>query len=129
MITIDPKMKITMVAGDTGSIYLKLDDYNLKQGDKVTFAVVAKEINYDQRAGFAAVDPLLVRKCILAFESDGSCYIPLLEEDTLYLPSKNYSYDIRVITAEGVKNTVVTAKTLTILEGFSNSIKNCGGFR
>ena len=106
MFKIDNDNGIRMIQGDTGSIRLKLDNYKLSSGDKVTFALSSN--SYKR---------LLIEKNITEFESDGTALIILNGKDTVDIVPGTYLYEIQVITKDGRIDTVIPMTKFKIMEG------------
>ena len=106
MFIIDNDNGIRMIQGDTGSIRLKLDNYKLSSGDKVTFAMTSNSLKR-----------LLIEKNITEFESDGTALIILNGKDTVDIAPGSYLYEIQVITKDGRIDTVIPMTKIKIMEG------------
>ena len=106
MFIIDNDNGIRMIQGDTGSIRLKLDNYKLSSGDKVTFAMTSNSLKR-----------LLIEKNITEFESDGTALIILNGKDTVDIAPGSYLYEIQVITKDGRIDTVIPMTKFKIMEG------------
>ena len=106
MFIIDKDNSIRMIQGDTGSIRLKLDNYKLSSGDKVTFAMTSNSLKR-----------LLIEKSITEFESDGTALIILNGKDTVDIAPGSYLYEIQVITKDGRIDTVIPMTRFKIMEG------------
>ena len=107
MFTISADKKIKLIQGDTGIIELALDNYELKEGDKVYFTV--KE-NYDTET--------LIFKEVTEFQ-DGKARIILTGIDT-NLKKGIYMYDVQCNLADGRIDTVITPNTFQILGGITD---------
>lgn len=106
MFIIDNDNSIRIIQGDTGSIRLKLDNYKLSSGDKVTFAMTSNSLKR-----------LLIEKNITEFESDGTALIILNGKDTVDIAPGSYVYEIQVITKDGRIDTVIPMTKFKIMEG------------
>ena len=106
MFKIDNDNGIRMIQGDTGSIRLKLNNYKLSSGDKVTFAMTSNSLKR-----------LLIEKNITEFESDGTALIILNGKDTVDIAPGSYLYEIQVITKDGRIDTVIPMTRFKIMEG------------
>ena len=106
MFIIENDNGIKMIQGDTGSIRLKLDNYKLSSGDKVTFAMTSNSLKR-----------LLIEKNITEFESDGTALIILNGKDTVDIAPGSYLYEIQVITKDGRIDTVIPMTRFKIMEG------------
>ena len=106
MFIIDNDNSIRIIQGDTGSIRLKLDNYKLSSGDKVTFAMTSNSLKR-----------VLIEKNITEFESDGTALIILNGKDTVDLAPGSYVYEIQVITKDGRIDTVIPMTRFKIMEG------------
>ena len=87
--------KITIIAKDTGDLLLSLDNYELDDGDKVTFTI---------NSAVELQQPL--RQKIYEEFQDHQLLIHLTQEDT-NLPVGTYLYDIQIDTADGRTDTVI----------------------
>lgn len=86
---------MSIIKKDTASFVVSLDNYELKDGDKVTFTVAA-ELEQEKP---------LIQKTIVSFE-DGVATIALDSKDT-NLNIGSYWYDIQVDLATGVCDTII----------------------
>lgn len=118
MFIIDNRNVMKIIQGDTGVIRLKLQNYELSEGDSVIFTVIDKSLVVEMSARTMAQDNI-IRKEVTTFELDGSAVIEILSEDTELLTPKTYSYDIQVNTKDGRVDTVVPANKFTVYEGIS----------
>lgn len=96
---------ITMIAKDTGSLILDLENYNLDEGDTVYFTVNT-ELEKEEA---------LIQKRITEFENNVAV-ISLSKIDT-DIPVGKYYYDIQVNTADGRVDTVVGPYSFKIKGG------------
>ena len=100
----DTKM-ISIIAKDTGSFVLKLDNYLLDNGDKVYFTVNSE---------LEQPEPIL-QKIITDF-NDYNAIIELTTMDTDIAPG-TYYYDIEINTADGRVDTVIAPAKFKVLGG------------
>lgn len=106
MFTIDPDTnEMTIIMKDTASFNVVLDNYELSQGDKVTFTIAREKESQDP----------LVQKEITHFE-DGVATIRLTSEDT-NLPKGSYFYDVQINTQDGRVDTIVGPEKFKVKEG------------
>lgn len=111
MFLVDENHKIKMVQGDTGLLDIAVEGYELKDGDKVHFAVAKEDFDTN-------VIEIVIDKCITKF-IDGVAIIPLVTEDTINLESGTYKYDIQIRTLDGRVDTIFPQKTLQIIRGYA----------
>lgn len=107
MFTIDSENRIEVIKGDTGVIELALDNYNLKDGDKVYFTVKA---NYDSER--------LIFKEITSFV-DGKVKFEFSPEDT-NIAIGMYLYDVQCNLADGRVDTVIKPNSFKVLGGITD---------
>jgi len=101
------KNRITVIQGDTGILDLALDNYQLKEGDKVYFTV--KE-GYDGER--------LIFKEVTEF-TDGKAKFIFTAEDT-NLEAGTYKYDVQCNLADGRVDTVIKPTEFKILGGITD---------
>lgn len=99
------KMKI--IKGDTALFNFALDEYKLKEGDKVFFTV---------RKGYK--DNIEIQKIVTNF-NDGIATFLLEVEDTDLEPG-SYLYDIQVTLLDGRVDTVAPPSRFIVLGGITN---------
>ena len=97
---------MSIIAKDTGSFVIGLDNYLLDDGDTVYFTV---------NDALEKKEPL-IQKVITSFNSEHKAVIMLTKEDT-NLPVGKYFYDVQVNTADGRVDTVLGPSTFKILGG------------
>ena len=107
MFTVDANGRIETIKGDTGIIELALDDYQLKNGDKVYFTVKS---NYESEH--------LIFKEVTKFV-DGKVKFVLTSEDT-NLAIGTYLYDIQCNLADGRVDTVIKPNKFKVLGGITD---------
>ena len=106
MLKFDTETKImSIIAKDTGSFILTLDNYILDKGDKVYFTVNNKLEQKNPK----------IQKVIDKFEN-GKAVIKLTSEDT-NIDVGTYYYDVEVDTADGRVDTVMGPYNFKVLGG------------
>lgn len=106
MFTIDSETnEMTIIKKDTASFDVVIDNYELLQGDKVTFTIAREKQSEEP----------LVQKEITEFE-DGIATVALSTEDT-DLAKGSYYYDIQVDTQDGRVDTIIGPAKFKVLEG------------
>ena len=96
---------MSIIAKDTGSFTVALDNYILDDGDTVYFTVNDKLENDEPK----------IQKVITSFH-EHKAVIMLTSEDT-DLPVGKYYYDVQINTADGRVDTVMGPSTFKILGG------------
>lgn len=109
MFIINPsnKNRITVIQGDTGILDLSLDNYQLKEGDKVYFTV--KEEYDGERLIFKEVTKFV----------DGKAKFIFSAEDT-NLEARTYKYDVQCNLADGRVDTVIKPTEFKVLGGVTD---------
>lgn len=107
MFTIDADNRIEVIKGDTGILDLALDNYSLKDGDKVYFTVKS---GYDSER--------LILKEVTKFV-DGKVKFIFTSEDT-NLAAGTYLYDVQCNLADGRIDTVIKPNKFKILGGITD---------
>lgn len=106
MLKFDTETKImSIIAKDTGSFILTLDNYILDKGDKVYFTVNNELEQKNPK----------IQKVIDKFEN-GKAVVKLTSEDT-NIAVGNYYYDVEVDTADGRVDTVMGPYKFKVLGG------------
>lgn len=110
MFIINPsnKNRIMVIQGDTGILDLSLDNYQLKEGDKVYFTV---------KADFAS-EEVLIFKEVTKFV-DGKAKFIFTAEDT-NLDRGTYKYDVQCNLADGRVDTVIKPTDFKVLGGITD---------
>lgn len=108
MFTVATDNRIEVIRGDTGILELALDNYKLKDGDKVYFTV--KE-NYEGER--------LIFKEVTEF-ADGKVKFILTSKDT-DLKAGMYLYDVQCNLADGRVDTVITPAKFKVLGGVTDA--------
>lgn len=106
MFLIDNLNKITIIEGDSGHFELKVNDYELREGDTVYFSVKGDDSEY------------LFQKRISEFE-DGLCAIKIEPQDTKGKVGA-YLYDVQITLASGYVDTVIPPTKFTVKAGITN---------
>lgn len=96
---------ITIVKKDTAAITVKIDNYDLIEGDIVHFTVAAE---------LESPNPL-IHKVLTEFE-DGACIISLDTTET-DLEADTYYYDVQINLADGRVDTVIGPAKFKVVEG------------
>lgn len=96
---------MTIIAKDTGSFTVTLDNYVLDDGDTVYFTVNDQLENNEPK----------IQKVITRFD-EHKAVIVLTSQDT-NLPVGKYYYDIQVNTADGRVDTVIGPAKFTVVAG------------
>ena len=99
--------RIKVIRGDTGIFDLNLDNYTLKEGDKVYFTVKS---DYDSEA--------VIFKEVTEFP-EGKAKFILTSEDTDLEPG-TYLYDVQCNLADGRVDTVITPNKFQVLGGITS---------
>lgn len=109
MFIINPsnKNRITVIQGDTGILDLSLDNYYLKDGDKVYFTV-KKEYDGER----------LIFKEVTEF-TDGKAKFIFTAEDT-NIDVGTYLYDVQCNLADGRVDTVIKPTEFKVLGGITD---------
>ena len=116
MLNIDPKTnKITIINGDTGIIHIQIDNYQLKEGDVLTFTVKKALSNKIPDIRLVCTEDKNNPQGY--FTDDGSCIIMLHSEDTLDKDAGSYYYDVQVNLADGRVDTIIGPSKLVINKG------------
>ena len=106
MFTIDNDTNaMTIIKKDTASFDVALDNYNLEDGDSVTFTI-SKQVEEEE--------PIL-QKTVTDFV-DGVATVKLTKEDT-NIEVGTYLYDIQIDTSDGRVDTVVGPAKFTVKGG------------
>lgn len=105
MYTIDENNTITIVKKDTAYFSISLDNYELMNGDILTFTVAREKESQNP----------LIQKRITEFD-EGLAVIFLDTEDT-NLDKGSYYYDIQLNTHDGLVDTIVGPAKFKIIEG------------
>ena len=106
MFTIDNDTNaMTIIKKDTASFNVALDNYNLEDGDSVTFTI-SRQVEEEE--------PIL-QKTVTDFV-DGIATIKLTKEDT-NIEVGTYLYDIQIDTSDGRVDTVVGPAKFTVKGG------------
>lgn len=100
--------RIKVIRGDTGILDLTLDNYQLKDGDKVYFTV---------KKDYASEESLIFKE-VTSF-SDGKAKFIFTKEDT-NLEIGTYLYDVQCNLADGRVDTVITASKFQVLGGITD---------
>lgn len=111
MFLIDNLNKITIIEGDSGRFDLKVDEYELTEGDTVYFSVSSVKTSDKGRSAY------LFQKRITEFE-DGVCSISIEPEDTKGKVG-NYYYDIQITLANGYVDTVIGPTIFSVKGGIT----------
>jgi len=104
MYTVDENNKITIVKKDTAYFSVALDNYELREGDKITFTISKEKESQTP----------LVQKVITEFTNNNMAIIYLSSEDT-NLDKGTYFYDIQLDTETGWVDTVVGPAKIKIV--------------
>lgn len=107
MFTVDADNRIEVIKGDTGILELSLDNYNLKDGDKVYFTVKS---SYDSER--------LIFKEVTNF-ADGKVKFIFTPEDT-NINVGTYLYDVQCNLADGRVDTVIKSTKFKVLGGITD---------
>ena len=108
MLKFDTETKImSIIAKDTGSFILTLDNYILDKGDKVYFTVNNELEQKNPK----------IQKVIDKFEN-GKAIIQLTSDDT-NIDVGTYYYDVEVDTADGRVDTIMGPISLRFQEGLN----------
>lgn len=99
---------IKVIKGDTGILELALDNYELKDGDKVYFTV---------KKDYASTKALIFKE--VGKFVDGKAKIIFTADDT-NLDTGTYLYDVQCNLADGRVDTVITPAKFTILGGITD---------
>ncbi len=102
MLIIGKDKAITLTKGDSIALNFKTTNYDLTDGDKVTFSV-AKNYNDEE--------PVITKEITTINEQNHSVNIQLSPEDT-EIPIGVYVYDIQVDLSDGRRETVVSSKLI-----------------
>ncbi|MGG7215407.1 hypothetical protein ACQPUY_17700 [Clostridium nigeriense] len=107
MFTIGLDNRIEVIRGDTGILELTLDNYKLKEGDKVYFTVKS---SYEGER--------LIFKEVTEF-TDGKAKFILTSQDT-DLKIGMYLYDVQCNLADGRVDTVISPAKFKVLGGVTD---------
>lgn len=106
MFTIDNDTNaMTIIKKDTASFDVALDNYNLEDGDSVTFTI-SRQVEEEE--------PIL-QKTVTDFV-DGIATVKLTKEDT-NIEIGTYLYDIQIDTQDGRVDTVIGPAKFTVKGG------------
>lgn len=100
--------RIKVIQGDTGILDLSLDNYQLKDGDKVYFTV-KKDYTSEEASIFKEVTEF----------QDGKAKFIFTAEDT-NLKVGTYLYDVQCNLADGRVDTVITASKFQVQGGITD---------
>lgn len=107
MFTVATDNRIEVIKGDTGILELALDNYQLKDGDKVYLTV---KTNYDSER--------LIFKEVTEFV-DGKAKFVLTSEDT-NIKVGTHLYDVQCNLADGRVDTVIKPTKFKVLGGITD---------
>lgn len=102
MITIGRDKSITITRGDSLALTFKTTNYDLIDGDKVTFSVAK---TYEDE------EPTITKEITSINEQNHSVNIQLSPSET-EIPTGIYVYDIQVDLHDGRRETVVTSRLI-----------------
>lgn len=105
MYTIDENNTITIVKKDTAYFSIQLDNYELMNGDILTFTVAREKESQTP----------LIQKRITEF--DENLAVIFLSSTDTNLDKGSYYYDIQLNTHDGLVDTIVGPAKLKIIEG------------
>jgi len=106
MYTIDENKKITIVKKDTAYISVVLPNYDLKEGDTLTFTIAREKESQEP----------LVQKVTTDFATDHIAVFYFSSQDT-NLDKGTYYYDIQLNTSDGWVDTVIGPAKIKVIEG------------
>lgn len=105
MYTIDENNTITIVKKDTAYFSIQLDNYELMNGDILTFTVAREKESQTP----------LIQKRITEF--DENLAVIFLSSTDTNLDKGSYYYDIQLNTHDGLVDTIVGPAKFKIIEG------------